>query len=285
MQAQMVLIPAESKKLICRAIFDLAEFQEALEHGIVAIHPSSSTIFLYEMITGHMPEGLWVCGVIAPKGLAGSSEAVEMIRSRGPGAHDPLKVSKETWFFVKGVLQQQAPLGEILGQMTETDVYVKGCNAMDTAGNAGVLFGNPAGGGGTIGKVVIAQRKRNFHMILPIGMEKLIPGSIQSASKRAGFKKADMATGLPCGLIPVPGRKIDEADAMSLLFNVRATPIAAGGLHGAEGAVVLACEGEEEQIQKAFAGIVKIKGARLPVVNLPECPESHYPTFSFKKER
>lgn len=279
MQAQVVLTPTESKKLIAKAVFNMPKVQEALENGIVAIHPSSSTIFLYEEIMGHMPQGLWVCGVIGKKGLCGSNEAIEMIRSRGPGAHDPREVSKETWFFKKRILQESTPLGEILDQMTETDVYIKGSNALDPQGNVGVLFANPAGGGGTIGKVMVAKRKQSFHVILPIGMEKLIPVTIEKASHAAISKKVGSAMGIPSGLIPISGEKINEIDALFQLFGVEGTPIAAGGLGGAEGAVTIAFEGNEEQVKNAFELLTSIKGAKLPALNLPESPEPYYSTF------
>lgn len=279
MQAQVVLTPTESKKLIAKAVLHMPQVQEALKNGIVAIHPSSSTIFLYEEIMGKMPQGLWVCGVIGAKGLCGSNEAVEMIRSRGPGAHNPREVSKETWFFKKGVLQESTPLGKILDQMTKTDVYIKGSNALDPQGNVGVLFANPAGGGGTIGKVMVAKRQQNFHVILPIGIEKLIPVTIEKASRAAGFRKVENAMGIPSGLIPISGEKIDETDALFRLFGVEATPIAAGGLGGAEGSVTIAFEGNDEQVKNAFGFLTSIKGVQLPVLNLPESPDAFYSTL------
>ena len=270
MQAEVVLTPTESKKLIAKSILQLKEFQDALEKGIVALHPSSSTIFLYEKILGHRPKGVWVCGVLAQKGLCGSKEAQEMISARGPGIHDPAK-SRQAWFFKKGILQEQTALGDILEQMTAGDVYVKGSNAVDPQGNVGVLYANPAGGGGTIGKVIAAYRKKNFHLLLPIGLEKLIPVSIAEAAKKAAFKKVDKAMGMPCGLIPVPGRKIDEVDALKMLSGAHATPIAAGGLGGAEGSIVLALEGSEKEVLKGLEAIQEVKGAQLPILNLPDC--------------
>jgi len=162
----------------------------------------------------------------------------DIVKSRGPGTHDPLKVSKEKWFFKKGILQEATPLGEILDQMTEVDVYIKGSNALDPQGNVGVLFANPAGGGGTIGKVMAARRKKKFHVILPIGIEKLIPVTIEKACHAAGFKKVGNAMGIPSGLFPVSGEKIDETDALFRLFGVESTPISAGGLAGAEGSIL-----------------------------------------------
>ncbi|GEM_PF-68899 len=284
MKTEVVLTPAESKKLIAVAILNSYEVRNALKQGIVAVHPSSSTVFLYEGILGRTPEGVWVCGVVAPKGLCISRDAAEMIASRGPGIHDPREVSRQTWFFKKGVLQEPAPLGEILEQMGENDVYIKGCNALDPQGNTGVLFGNPAGGGGTIGKVIAALRRKKFLLFLPVGIEKLIPVSISEAGHKAGAKNAGKTMGIPCGLMPVSGRKVDEVDALSMLSGVEATPIAAGGIGGAEGAVVLVLEGNEEQIQKAVTLLQSVKGARLPDLHLPDCPTCTYPTCRLRPE-
>ena len=268
-QAQIVLNPAEAKKLIAHAVLKLPEVQSARKEGVIVLHPSSSTFFIYEELTGKQPEGLWVCGVIAPRGLTGSLEAEEMIKARGAGAHDPRKVSRQAWFFRRGVLQEAASLGEILDQMQESDVYIKGVNAVDANGNTGVLFANPAGGGGTIGKVLTAQRDRKFHIVLPVGHEKLIPGSIKEACLAAN-RKPELTMGLPCGLFPVTGRKVDEIEALSVLFGVEACVISAGGLGGAEGSVVLAINGEKEKTEEAFCYAKEIKGAKLPILRVSE---------------
>ncbi len=284
MQAQVVLTPTESKKLIAKAILDLKEVQAALQKGIVALHPSSSTVFLYETLVGHWPDWVWVCGVTAPHGLCGSKEAQEMIAARGPGAHDP-RNSRQTWWFKDGRLQERTTLGNILDQMTQSDVYIKGSNALDPQGNVAVLYGNPAGAGGTIGKVIAAYREKGFHLLLPIGLEKLIPVSIADACKKAAFKKVDKAMGIPCGLIPVPGRKIDEVDALSILCGAEAVPIAAGGLGGAEGAIVLALQGSEEQVRKGYALVESVKKAKHPVLNFNDCETCQHPRCHIVRDR
>lgn len=270
MLAQVVLTTEESKKLIAKAVLALPEVWHALNNGLVAIHPSSTTLFIYEALTGKLPEGVWVCGVIAPCGLTCSTAAFEMVRGRGEGKHDPREVSKQTWVFRNGVLQPQMPLGEILDEFGEDDVYIKTGNALDTDGNVGVLFGNPSGGGGTIGKVIIARKEKPFHIILPIGLEKLIPVPVAEAARKAGYKKANLRMGLPCGLIPVPGKKIDERDALSILSGASATPIASGGLCGAQGAVTLAIDGEKEAVVKAFDVVTGVKNASLPQTGVAE---------------
>ena len=70
MLAQIVLTPAESKKLIAKAIVRLESVRQAARKGIVALHPSSSTYFIVEEITGSKPKtNYWVCGVVTPKGM------------------------------------------------------------------------------------------------------------------------------------------------------------------------------------------------------------------------
>jgi hypothetical protein len=284
MQAEIVLTPTESKKLISMATLHLEEVRGALTKGIVVLHPSSSTFFLFQEIAGQPPEGVWVCGVVSPKGLCGSREELKKVYYSGLGIHDPLQF-RQSWFFKDGVLQEKTPLGEILDQMTERDVYVKGANALDPQGNVGVLYANPAGGGGTIGRVMKARRKQGFHLILPIGLEKLIPVSIQEASRKAGFKNVDQAMGKPCGVIPVAGKKIDEIDAFTILSGAQATPIAAGGLGGAEGGLVLALHGSEGKLQEALKVTHTVKGAQLPMLDLPECDTCESPNCHFVRDR
>jgi len=53
MLAQISLIPAESKKLIAKAVARMEPVQRAIREGIVVLHPSSSTYFVVQEITEH----------------------------------------------------------------------------------------------------------------------------------------------------------------------------------------------------------------------------------------
>ncbi len=69
MLAQVTLIPAESKKLIAAAVAKMEPVKNALKQGMVVMHPSSSSFFLVEELTGHKPRtNVWACGIIVPKG-------------------------------------------------------------------------------------------------------------------------------------------------------------------------------------------------------------------------
>jgi hypothetical protein len=275
MQAQVVLIPDESKKFIIKALLAMRAVKTALKKGIVAVHPSSTTLFLYEALVGRFPDAgeHWVSGLILPRGLCVSRHSIERMASQDQSMKDPLE-NRNAWVFKKGQLQEKMRLGDILDQMSPDDVYVKGPNAIDSKGNIGVLYANPAGGGGTIGRVLGRARKTGFHFLFPAGIEKLIPVSVKEASKKAGFKRVKKAMGMPCGMIPIPaslGQKIDETDAVRILSGAEATPIAAGGLGGAGGAVVLGVSGTKAQVNRAVGAVESVKGTRLPPLDLLQC--------------
>jgi hypothetical protein len=177
-------------------------------------------------------------------------------------------------------LQPPKTIDELCQQLGEKDVYIKGVNALDSQGNAGVLIGSMAEG--TIGRIVAAARKRNFKLIFPVGLEKLIPGSIEKAASETGSNKnIEYSMGIPCSLMPVPGITVTEIEAMRLLAGVEALPISAGGLAGAEGAIVLLLKGEENDVRIAIGLAESVKGATMREVKNPQCPECIFPTCKF----
>lgn len=276
MLAQIVLTPAESKKLIAQAVARLDVVQQAAKTGIVALHPSSSTYFIVEEITGARPKtNYWVCGVVTPKGMC-----VEMAMVLGAG-YSPKEISADpgelraTWIIENGKLSAEESLSDLLYRMTPSDVYIKGVNALDPEGNVGVLFGHQ----GSVGYIQSARRKRKFSIIYPAGLEKLIPLPIREAAKEAKLTKYEYAMGMPVGLFPCPpGMTVNELRAIEILSGAGAIPIAAGGLGGAEGALTLILKGEEDQIRKALEFVEQSKGAKLPrlrLCNCEDCPVPH----------
>lgn len=255
MLSQIVLTTTESKKLIAKAVMQMKEIQDALKNGIVVIHPSSTTSFIFQEITGHWPEDTWVFGLVAPEGPCRSKTAVESIQSSG-GA-------RKQWVFKKGVLQGAIKLDDVLSEMGKADVFIKGCNALDSDGNTAVLTSNPVLGG-TFGKALQAQKDQNFSIIIPVGLEKLVPTSLPEMCSRLGTAKADIGIGLACGVYLVPGKKIDERDALSILCGVDAIIASCGGIAGAEGAVTAYVQDNEEKVAQLLSVVQSVRGSRLP---------------------
>jgi hypothetical protein len=277
MRAQVILTPAESKCLICKAIARMDTVKKAALKGTIVIHPSSTTYFLVKELTGDIPRtDHWVLGGIFPQGLC--TEANSQGKHPPPSSNEPPpKWSADRfpykWVIKDGKFSSGILLGKILEEIGPDDVYVKGCNAVDTEGNAGVLFGHD--GGGTIARVMGVQKEKGFSVILAVGLEKLIPVTIARAAKAcARNAEFEYGMGMPCGLYPVKGgTTVTEVQAIEILSRAQAVPVAAGGLGGAEGSIVLAIEGDKAQVTRAIEFVEQSKGARLPQVRLIPCQQ------------
>lgn len=276
MRAQVILTPTEAKCLISKAIARMDVVKKALSQGTIVIHPSSSTYFLVKEITGDIPRTVhWVLGTVFPQGLCPEANAGGE-RRPAPSNQPPPKWNPDMfpfkWVIKGGKLSSGIPLGTILEEIGPEDVYVKGCNAVDVEGHAGVLFGHKDAGG-TIARVMGVQKQKGFHVILAVGLEKLIPVSIAQAAKaNARHAEFDYAMGMPCGLYPIPaGTTVTEVQAVEMLSGAKAVPVSAGGLGGAEGATIMAIEGDKEQVTRAIEFIEQSKGVRLPLARPSPC--------------
>lgn len=279
MRVQVTLTPTESKKLLAKALAAMAPLKRAREKGLIVIHPSSTTLFLIEELTGTRPEGVWVCGLVFPKGMCISWERQKAayLKRPDPGekGHDAGQFPF-SWVLEKGTFRTGISLASLLDRMGKEDVYVKGANAIDPEGKVGVLYASL--GAGTIGKVIAASRRKGFTILLPIGLEKLIPTPIARAAKFASREKTDAAMGIPVGLIPVPGKAVTEVEAIDILSGAEAVAVAAGGLGGAEGSVTLVIRGSEEKVSRAFQIVKEVKGAALPEPHPTDCASCSFPT-------
>jgi hypothetical protein len=242
--------------------------QKAAASGTVVIHPSSTTYFLVKELTGDIPRtDHWILGGVFPQGLcteANSSGRRPPAQNNEPPPKWMADRFPYKWLINGGKLSSGIQLGKIMEEIGPEDVYVKGCNAVDSRGNTGVLFGHE--GGGTIARVMREQKVKGFPVILAAGLEKLIPVSINQAAKAmARAHDFDYAMGMPCGLYPVKGgTTVTEIQAVEILSGAKATPIAAGGVGGAEGAVILAIEGDKKQVTKAIEYVEQSKGIKIP---------------------
>ena len=276
MRAQVTLTPSESKKLLAKAMAAMPLIRKARQKGLIVIHPSSTTLFLVEELLGKRPEGMWVSGLVLPKGMCISKERQQLGPLHSTGGDHVVGKFAFAWVLEEGVYREGLPLGSLLDRMGKDDVYVKGANAIDPEGKAGVLYASL--GAGTIGKVIVASKRKRFTILLPIGLEKLIPTPIAQAAKVASRENTDVAMGIPVGLIPVPGKVVTEVEAIDILSGAKAFVVAAGGLGGAEGAVTLVIRGPDEKVNRALQIIKDVKGATLPEVFPTDCASCWYPT-------
>ena len=242
--ALVVLNPSESRWLIAKATVALPEVQHAFRHGTIIIARGITNAFVTEELLGIRvdPKAALTVGMVCGGLTTGHS---------GPPAttHHVIRHGK----VVEGADSRQ----EIL-TFGPDDVFIKGGNAIDADGNAGILTSGLTGG--TIGMAWPVVTARGSHLVMPLGLEKLIPSVIEAA-RRTGIYHFKWSMGLPARLTPVVlGKVLTEIQALALLAGVTATHVASGGVGGSEGAVVLSIEGEESKVEQAFELVKSIKG-------------------------
>ena len=242
-RALVSLTSVESKRLIAKGVAALPEVKQALEQGTVFIARGTTNAFVIEELTGDKvePKCHYAAGIIVDGELCVTPAGIRM---------KPI------------VLRQGKPAdippADALQDFREGDVFIKGANAVDPEGNAGVLVAGERGG--TIGEALPVVLPRGSHLIVPVGLEKLIP-SVAQAARGAGIFRFKYSTGLPVGLVPISNALVvTEVQAFQLLTGVEAVPFAAGGIAGSEGTVVLSLEGKVAQIEKALSLVKSVKG-------------------------
>lgn len=238
----VVLVPSESKRLIARGVLALPEVTRVLKEGLFVISRGTTTAYIAEEILGvKLPKGNCTAGIVTDSRLAVT------IPEEGFGP----------WVFRKGV-KVEDPAEEALKQFTATDVSVKGANAIDPQGNVGVLAANDVGG--TIGSIWPVLAARGSHLIVPAGLEKMI-ASVIDASWMCGNKLFKYVMGNRVALMPVVSAKVvTEIQALEVLTGVHAVHVSSGGVGGSEGAVVIALEGSDATVERAFELVKSVKG-------------------------
>ena len=250
--AMVVLNPAESRRLLAKATVALPEVQNAWNNGMIILVRGITNAFVAEEFFDISVE---------PKAGQTSGLVCGGITNANPGP------PPSTWNVIR---QRKAMEGadsnvEILN-FASGDVFIKGANAIDNEGNAGIYVASVKGG--TIGLAWPILTPRGCHLIIPVGLEKMVPSVIEAA-KHTGVYHFKYSTGLPIKLVPVPLAKvITEIQAFAVLAGVRAYHTGSGGVGGSEGSVHLSLEGDEERVEKAFELAKSIKGE--PPVSLPD---------------
>jgi len=239
---QVTLTPAESKRLIAKAVAALPEVKRALRQGTIVIGLGTTNAHVAEELLGEKIEReKFVAGVVLPKGTC----VVPSELRRGN-------------IIIRGGKLTEAKLNDVLPELTADDVFIKGANALDASGTAGVFLASH--GGGTIGSALGTLMARGVNFIIPVGLEKFIPGSIQRVSKATGVFRFSYATGYPVGIMPVTGKVITELEAFEILTGAEAITMGKGGISGAEGSVTLLVQGTQKQLSKARKLVNGIKG-------------------------
>jgi len=229
-----VLTPAAGKRLIGRAIVAHPSVQEALSSRTVVIVAGTTNGYVAEELLQSLGQGegfsrkRFFRGVTLPPGQA------------APPGEFPGDV-----VLVRGQWHRGKTLFDVVDELEEGDVILKGANAVNLASRrAGVLIGDRKAG--TAGATLLAVVGRRVRLVVPVGLEKRVADEVFEVAA-----KLDAPGSEGPRLMPLPGEVITELEAIQLLTGATATLVAAGGVAGAEGCVWLGIEGTEAQRQAA----------------------------------
>jgi hypothetical protein len=243
MQAQVVLTPHESKRLIAKGVAQMSEVKKALASGMLAVSKGSTNGYVAEEILNKKIEKRkYITGIQTP-----AKSDKEWLPSDRLG----------DYVFQNGQLLSGVSAIDSIKLMRRGDVFIKGANALNYSEKAAAIeLGSDIGG--TIGSVWGTISARGVHLVIPVGLEKLVAHDLLTVSSRVCT--ADSYCGPNVGLMVVTGHIFTEIEALKILVDVDVWHMGSGGVGGAEGAVHLVLSGEEDNINKAVELVSSIQG-------------------------
>jgi hypothetical protein len=246
---QFVITPAAGKSLIAKALASHPVLLTALESGVVAIVAGTTNGYVAREVLKRIGqvEGFvkkrFFRGITLPPSLSTTSRGRLMDENEFPG---DVIISKGRW-------QKGKTIFDVVDDLKEGDIILKGANALDMSRRqAAILIGHPKAG--TIGIALQAVAGRRVQLILPVGLEKRIPGDLNTLAEKLNAPGAQGPR-----ILPVPGLVFTEIDAISFLTGATAELVASGGVCGAEGSIWLAISGEKKQLETAVALIKSVR--------------------------
>jgi hypothetical protein len=273
MRAQITLTVNEGKRIIAKAVASLPAVRRALEGGRIFLKGGTTTSAVCEELVGRP---LRISGRIVPGGLKAARDysrvfhncVIEKGQATDPGE------ALEAW----------------VEKFQADDVCIVGANAIDTHGQAALMYGGlPTGNPGRIVPVLMTEIS---NVIIPAGLEKLVPGSIRDLAAQTGRLLVDRSMGMPVGLLPLAGRIVTEQEALPLLADVTCRVIGKGGIFGAEGASTLIVDGPDEAVERILSLVLSIKGTGVSGVeeSFPECRSpgplcGFHPTCVYRRKK
>lgn len=243
------LTPAESKRLIGRGLAAHPQVRHAFQAGNILVSNGTTTgYFVEELLGASLDISHFPCGVVTGGVLCQTPE--ERLRS--------VMISKGAAVESDTRISDYEELSAFAARLSAGDVYVKGANAIDPAGNAGFFLAHPTGG--NIMTVLPRLMAQGIAFLIPAGLEKLVASVPEAQRHMRGIGEYSFTFGRGCGYVTVSNGVIfHEIAALGLLTGVRAWHVGSGGVGGSEGAVSLVVEGSTEQEAAAVRLLKEIK--------------------------
>jgi len=259
MKAMFVLTPAESRRLIAKAVVQLPEVQTALEQAYVCVVGGTTNGFVARELAGLD---------VRPERFTAGTSTSGVLCVTPDDARDP----RIPLVLYRGEVVEKT-LAEVFEDFHVETVIIKGANAVDPEGNVGII--TSGFDGGTVAATIGYVTSTGMQYVFPVGLEKLVP-SVPEAVRWTGSKTLDYSMGANFGMYCLSnGIVVTEIQALETLSGASSMHVASGGIGGNEGAVVLIAEGTDAQVQEAIRWVESVKGEPpVPALkgNCENCP-------------
>ena len=245
MKFVFTLTPAESRRLIAKAVVAMEEVKKARESAYVIVLSGVTNALVAQELLGRRD--------IKPQHSTVGTSTQGVLCITNPQERDAVM----PLILYKGQVVKKTP-AEALQDFHRETVVIKGANAIDPEGNVGVIT---AGfDGGSVAQVIGYVTSKGLKFITAVGLEKLVP-SVKQAAQAVGASTIDYSLGADFGMYCLSNvDAVTEIRALKLLCGVDTVHVASGGIGGNEGAVVLASVGSEGSVKKAISLVESIKG-------------------------
>jgi hypothetical protein len=245
MKAVFTLTPAESRRLIAKAVVQMEEVKIAKEKAYIILPGGTTNGFVAQELLGEKVE---------PQRFTAGTNCSGFLCATNPSDRHPFPIILE-----RGRVSKK-DIRAALEDFSIHTVFIKGANAIDPQGNVGII--TSGWDGGTVGHSLGILTSTGLRYLVPVGLEKLIP-SVPEAVAAVGSKTFDYSLGANFGMFIVCNANVvTEIRALKILANVSTKLVAAGGIGGSEGSVVLVAEGAEPDVTRAISLIESIKGEK-----------------------
>lgn len=236
-----IITTAAGKRLIGKALAVHPDIRSVLETGTIVIIAGTTNGYIAEEILAAVgskepfSRHRFFRGITLPPSRPTTKEGRLPDQDHFPG----------DVVLVKGAWQRGKTIFDVVDDLKEGDVILKGANAVDLVRKrAAILIGDTKGG--TILRALQAVVGRRVRLLLPVGLEKRV---FEDLDTIAALMNAPGSTGPR--FMPVPGEIFTEIEAIHLLSRAAAHLVAGGGVSGAEGSIWLGIDGTSEQMESA----------------------------------
>lgn len=241
---QVTLTVEEGKEIIALGILKHPMMLNSIKNGKIIFKGGTTVSKITEKLFS-LP--LRISGRITRRGTVSSLTALNSPHS--------VLLEKGKW---KNV--DENIVKEVKG-LTGNDLIICGANAIDYKGRAALMAGSP--GGGNVGESMSSWYSEGMSILIPVGIEKMIPGDLDEIIKKTSRTGKTLSWGMAVGLMPLDGEIFTEVEAIKKLADVDCFAIGSGGLAEAQGANTFEILGSEAELEKI---IVILKATKENVI-------------------